>query len=168
MCLYKKFKFSDLRLYRLPNQMVSIQILRNLHGIGRRTLADLPLVKVNSVLVEQALGQLLENAAKYSPIGSTIRMSGRVDRDRVVLSVTDQGVGLTQDEKRQLGQRSFRGARHLHHVPGAGLGLWIADTFVTTNGGTLDAESRGAGLGTTVSIRLPAGDESEGAAEAMS
>jgi K+-sensing histidine kinase KdpD len=138
------------------------------HRLDLAVGPDLPLVKVNSVLVEQALGQLLENAAKYSPIGSTIRMSGRVDRDRVVLSVTDQGVGLTQDEKRQLGQRSFRGARHLHHVPGAGLGLWIADTFVTTNGGTLDAESRGAGLGTTVSIRLPAGDESEGAAEAMS
>ena len=95
-------------------------------------------------------------------------MSARVDGDRVVLSVTDRGVGLTRDERRQLGQRSFRGARHLHHVPGAGLGLWIADTFVTTNGGTLDAESPGPGLGTTVSIRLLAGAESKGAAEAMS
>jgi K+-sensing histidine kinase KdpD len=128
---------------------------------------DLPLVKVSSVLVEQAFGQLLENAAKYSPVGSMIRISARVDQDRVVLSVSDQGVGLTTDEKQQLGQRSFRGARHLNRVPGAGLGLWIADTFAVTNGGTLDAESPGPGLGTTVSIRLPAAEEGDDVAEAM-
>jgi K+-sensing histidine kinase KdpD len=138
------------------------------HRLDLAIAPDLPLVKVNSVLVEQALGQLLENAAKYSPAGSTIRISARAEQGRVVLSVTDQGVGLTQDEKQQIGQRSFRGARHLHRIPGAGLGLWIADTFVSTNGGTLDAESLGPGLGTTVSIRLPAGEESAGAAEAMS
>jgi signal transduction histidine kinase len=46
--------------------------------------------------------------------------------------------------------------------------LWIADTFVVTNGGTLDAESPGPGRGTTVSIRLPAAAASEGVAEAIS
>jgi signal transduction histidine kinase len=46
--------------------------------------------------------------------------------------------------------------------------LWIADTFVTTNGGTLDAVSPGPGRGTTFSIRLPAAEEAEGVAEAMS
>ena len=137
------------------------------HCLELAVLPDLPLVKVNSVLVEQALGQVLENAAKYSPAGSTIRISARAEEDRVVLAVADQGAGLTEDERRQIGQRSFRGARHVHHVPGAGLGLWIADTFVVANGGTLDAESPGPGRGTTVSIRLPAAAANEGAAEAM-
>ena len=137
------------------------------HRLELAVLPDLPLVKVNSVLVEQALGQVLENAAKYSPAGSTIRISARAEEDRVVLAVADQGAGLTEDERRQIGQRSFRGARHVHHVPGAGLGLWIADTFVVANGGTLDAESPGPGRGTTVSIRLPAAAANEGAAEAM-
>jgi K+-sensing histidine kinase KdpD len=123
------------------------------------------LVKVNSVLVEQALGQVLENAAKYSSIVSTIRISTSVDQDRVVLSATDQGVGLTQ-EKKQQGERSFRGTRH--RVRGARLGLWIADTFVTTNGGTLDAESPDPGCGTTVSIRLRAAEVGEDVADAMS
>jgi K+-sensing histidine kinase KdpD len=138
------------------------------HHLELAVAPDLPLVKVSTVLVEQAFGQLLENAAKYSPVGSAIKVSARLEQARVVLSVTDQGVGLTQDDKRQIGQRSFRGVRHLYRVPGAGLGLWIADTFVTTNGGTLDAESPGPGLGTTVSIRLPAGEESQGVAEALS
>jgi K+-sensing histidine kinase KdpD len=138
------------------------------HRLDLAIISDLPLVRVNSALVEQALGQLLENAAKYSPAESTIRLSARLDREHVVLSVTDEGVGLTQEEKRQLGQRSFRGVRHLTRVPGAGLGLWIANTFVLANGGMLDAESPGPGLGTTVSIRLPAGEASAGVAEAIS
>jgi K+-sensing histidine kinase KdpD len=122
---------------------------------------------VSSVLVEQALGQLLENAAKYSPVGSTIRIAGQVDQNRVVLSVSDEGAGLTTEEKQQIGNRSFRGARHINRVPGAGLGLWIADTFIVANGGTLDAHSTGPGLGTTVSIRLPAAESDEGLMEAM-
>jgi K+-sensing histidine kinase KdpD len=137
------------------------------HRLELAVSPDLPLVRVSSVLVEQAFGQLLENAAKYSPVGSMIRVSARVEEDHVVLSVSDQGVGLTADEKQQVGQRSFRGARHLNRIPGAGLGLWIADTFAVTNGGTLEAESPGPGLGTTVSIRLPAAEEDDGLMEAM-
>jgi signal transduction histidine kinase len=104
------------------------------------------------------------------PASNTVaRRSGsrRADRGRIVLSVTGQRVGLTPDEEQRLGQRSFRGARHLHRVPGRGLGLWIADTFVIANGGTLDAESPEPGLGTTFSSRLPAAEEAEGVAEAM-
>jgi K+-sensing histidine kinase KdpD len=137
------------------------------HRLEHAISPDLPLVKVSSVLVEQAFGQLLENAAKYSPAGSTIRIAAHVDQDRVVLSVSDEGAGLTTEEKQQLGNRSFRGTRHINRVPGAGLGLWIADTFIVANGGTLDARSAGPGLGTTVSIRLPAAEGDEGLMEAM-
>jgi K+-sensing histidine kinase KdpD len=161
-----RFEWTD------PTDIVSAAVKQKAARLAGHRLelavgSDLPLVKVNSVLVEQAFGQLLENAAKYSPAGSMIRISARVDRDRVVLSVSDQGAGLTEDEKQQLGQRSFRGARHLNRVPGAGLGFWIADTFAVTNGGTLEAESPGPGLGTTVSIRLPAAEEGDDVAEAM-
>jgi hypothetical protein len=97
-----------------------------------------------------------------------LRISARADQERVELSVTDQRVGLTPDEEQRLGQRSFCGTRHLHRVPGTGLGLWIADTFVMTNGGTLDAESPRPWLGTAFSIHLPAAKEAEGVAEAMS
>lgn len=117
--------------------------------------ADLPLVHVDSLLVEQALGQLLENAAKYSPSGSEIKISGRSEQGEVVLSVKDQGSGLTPEEKSQLGKRSFRGRRHTGGASGSGLGLWIASTFIVANGGSLHAESPGPNLGTTISLRLP-------------
>ena len=114
---------------------------------------DVPLVHVDTVLIEQALGQLLENAAKYSPLGSDIKVCSRDAEKSVVLSVTDQGSGLTADEKGQVGRRPFRG-RGIG-LSGSGLGLWIASTFIAANGGSLHAESRGPGLGTTISMRLP-------------
>jgi signal transduction histidine kinase len=110
---------------------------------------------VDSGLIEEACGQLLENAAKYSPSGSTIAIGARAERERVVLSISDQGVGITPDEQRHLGRRSFRSKRHQATIPGSGLGFWIASTFVRANGGTINISSRGQGLGTTASITLP-------------
>jgi K+-sensing histidine kinase KdpD len=115
----------------------------------------LPLVNVDPVLLEQAVGQLIENAAKYSPAGTDIAIVASVEDGCIVLSVTDTGAGLTEDEAKNLFQRSYRGQRHLGQVPGLGLGLWIARIFVAANGGALSAESPGPGLGTTMSIRLP-------------
>jgi K+-sensing histidine kinase KdpD len=128
---------------------------------------DLPLVHVDPALVEQALGQLLENAAKYSPAGTEIRIGSGCGEHYVDLAVTDHGSGLTEEEKKELGKRCYRSERHAagsevsetasagSGFVGSGLGLWIASTFVTANGGSLLAESRGPNLGATVSLRLP-------------
>jgi K+-sensing histidine kinase KdpD len=116
---------------------------------------ELPLLQVDPVLLEQAIGQIIENAAKYSPPDSEIAIVARQQSGEVVLSVADRGVGLTGEEASQLFRRAVRGRRHVGKVPGLGLGLWIAWIFVSANGGTLSAHSAGPGLGTTMSIRLP-------------
>jgi K+-sensing histidine kinase KdpD len=143
-----------------PRDIVDAAIRRrerrlSAHKVEIEFAEDLPLVHVDSGLIEESFGQLLENAAKYSPSGSTISVSTRADRGRVILSVSDQGVGITPDEQQQLGRRSFRSQRHQATIPGSGLGFWIASTFVRANGGTIDMSSRGHGLGTTASIVLP-------------
>jgi K+-sensing histidine kinase KdpD len=120
---------------------------------------DVPLIYVDSALIEESLGQLLENAAKYSPSGSVISVVARAESGRVVLSVSDQGVGITRDEQYQLGRRTFRSQRHLATIPGSGLGFWIASTFIRANGGAIEVSSRGEGFGTTASIVLPASRE---------
>jgi K+-sensing histidine kinase KdpD len=125
------------------------------HRIESEFAEDLPLVNVDSGLIEEACGQLLENAAKYSPSGSTISIRARDEQGRAVLSISDQGVGITPDEREQLGHRSFRSQRLQATIPGSGLGFWIASTFVKANGGTIDISSRGQGQGTTASITLP-------------
>jgi K+-sensing histidine kinase KdpD len=116
---------------------------------------EVPLVNVDSGLIEEACGQLLENAAKYSPSGSTISVRAKVRQYSIILSISDQGAGMTPDERSHLGRRSFRSQRHQGTIPGSGLGFWIASIFVAANGGSIDISSQGQGLGTTASITLP-------------
>jgi two-component system sensor histidine kinase KdpD len=116
--------------------------------------SNLPIVHVDPAQVEQALVQILDNAAKYSAPGSPIRVTARADDHTVVLAVHDRGAGLTGEEKRQVGDRFFRGPRHAVSTSGSGLGLWIANAFINANGGKVDVESDGADRGTTVSIHL--------------
>jgi K+-sensing histidine kinase KdpD len=125
------------------------------HRIEVRFDDDLPMIDVDSALVEEACGQLLENAAKYSPPGSNISVAVRSGTKCVTMSIADQGAGITMEERAQLGRRSFRGERHREVVAGAGLGFWIASTFIRVNNGSIDIESGGIGRGTTVSIILP-------------
>jgi K+-sensing histidine kinase KdpD len=129
------------------------------HRVALDLQQDVPLIHVDSVLIEQAIGQILENAAKYSPAGTAIKVASRREVSSVVLSVSDQGSGLTAEEKEQLGKSGFRGKRQPIGGVGSGLGLWIASTFVSANGGTLHADSRGPNLGTTKSLRFPTATE---------
>jgi two-component system sensor histidine kinase KdpD len=117
--------------------------------------SNLPLIYVDAVLVEQAFAQIVDNAAKYSPPGSPIKVTARLNGSDVVLAVSDCGVGLTAEENERLGERFFRGARHATTTSGSGLGLWIAKAFVTANGGRIEAVSSGVGRGTAVSLYLP-------------
>jgi two-component system, OmpR family, sensor histidine kinase KdpD len=126
------------------------------HRVAVEVPAELPFVYVDPILLEQALGQIIDNAAKYSRPGSTVAIAARPDGDAVVLSVKDEGVGLVGEERTRLWERFFRGERHAANVSGSGLGLWIAKAFVGANGGAIEAFSEGADRGTLVSIRLPA------------
>jgi two-component system sensor histidine kinase KdpD len=123
--------------------------------------SNLPIVHVDPGQVEQALVQIIDNAAKYSPAGSPIRVAAHPNGQTVMLSVNDCGSGLTAEEKRQVGGRFFRGPRHKVTTSGSGLGLWIANAFVTANGGKVEVESDGADRGTTVTIHLPMSPEAE-------
>ncbi len=143
-----------------PTDIVAGAIKQKKRGLAEhRLVLDLlqepPLVYVDPVLTEQALGQLLENAAKYSPAGTSIKVSTICGEDCIEFAVTDRGSGLTPDEIRKLGTRCFRSPRHAIAASGSGLGLWIASAFISANGGALHAASEGPKLGSTISLRLP-------------
>jgi two-component system, OmpR family, sensor histidine kinase KdpD len=125
------------------------------HEVSLDMDSNLPFIYVDPVLVEQAFGQLVDNAAKYSPPGSPITVAAKRNGHDVVLSVHDEGAGLTAQENARVGERFFRGPRHATTTSGSGLGLWIAKAFVGANGGKIEAASAGADRGTTVSIHLP-------------
>ncbi len=117
--------------------------------------SNLPIVRADPAQVEQALMQILDNAAKYSPDGAPIRVAARPNGQSVVLSVHDNGAGISGEEKAQVGGRFFRGPRLAATTSGSGLGLWIAHAFISANGGKVEIESEGVDRGTTVSIHLP-------------
>lgn len=125
------------------------------HHVSLNMPNDLPLIHVDPVLVQQALVQIFDNAVKYSPPGSDIAVAMRGRDSRIVLSVTDEGAGLTTAEHSLMWDRFVRGERHAATTPGSGLGLWIANAFIAANGGKMHAVSDGPGLGTTVAIELP-------------
>ena len=116
---------------------------------------DLPLVQVDPVLVQQALVQIFDNAVKYSQPGSQISLAARARDGHMILSVSDEGAGLTTAEQSQIWDRFVRGERLATTTSGSGLGLWIANAFIAANGGKMSAVSDGPGLGTTLAIELP-------------
>jgi two-component system sensor histidine kinase KdpD len=126
------------------------------HSLELDVRDELPLVRVDPMLVEQALGQVLDNAAKYSPAESLIRIAASSRGDEVSIAVTDQGAGLTSEEQTRIWDRFYRSPRHQATAAGSGLGLWIARAFVAASGGRIEATSLGTGQGTTVTIYLPA------------
>jgi two-component system sensor histidine kinase KdpD len=143
-----------------PADFINAALQRCRHRLGSRTVDvalpdELILLRIDSVLMERALGQILDNAAKYSPQETQIRVRGRVEAKQFVISVTDQGAGLDADDHTLLGQKFFRGNRHREITSGLGLGYWIANAFVAANHGTIEAASEGVNKGMTVTVRLP-------------
>ena len=138
----------DSALERCRNRMTGHRVVLNIP-------ADLPLIHVDPVLVKQALVQIFDNAAKYSPPGSQITVAARARDGRMVLSVSDQGSGLSATEQPQIWDRFVRGERHAANTSGSGLGLWIANAFIAANGGMMNAVSDGPGQGATLAIELP-------------
>ncbi|HSY47290.1 MAG TPA: ATP-binding protein [Thermoanaerobaculia bacterium] len=105
--------------------------------------------------LEQVLGNLMENAVKYSPDGSEILVSVEDRGDQVVTSVADRGIGIPTDELGQVFERFHRG-RHVSstNYGGLGLGLYITKQIVERHGGAIWVDSR-EGQGTTFSFSLP-------------
>jgi PAS domain S-box-containing protein len=105
--------------------------------------------------LEQVLGNLMENAVKYSPEGSDVAVTIEERGDQVVTSVSDHGIGIPLDELGQVFERFHRG-RHVSstNYGGLGLGLYIAKQIIERHGGSIWVESK-EGAGTTFYFSLP-------------
>ena len=108
--------------------------------------------------VRQVLTNLLSNALKYSPEGSTVTVSLAADERRVTVRVSDEGIGLDDGELAQLFHRGYRSER-ARKVDGGGLGLYFSNGIVTAHGGRMWAESLGHGRGSTFCFNLPLREE---------
>jgi signal transduction histidine kinase len=104
---------------------------------------------------ERVLFNLLSNAVKFSHSGQTVTVGGAIEADRVVLTVTDTGLGVSAEELPKLFTRFFRSASdEAHNIPGTGLGLAVVREIVENHGGEV-AMNSALGEGSTVTVRLP-------------
>ncbi|MCW5680999.1 MAG: DUF4118 domain-containing protein [Xanthobacteraceae bacterium] len=147
-----------------PADIVNIAIerrKRNLaaHNVVVKFADSLPLFQGDVVLIDQSIGQILSNAAKYSPPQSEINVEVRQHEGMIEIKVMDQGAGLIPEEQARWGERFYRGPRQQQITTGSGLGTWIAKAFIEASGGTIHATSAGLGHGCTVIIKLPIPDQ---------
>lgn len=125
------------------------------HKIEVKFADALPLFQGDAVLIDQAIGQTLSNAAKYSPAGTAIAVEVAQRNAMIEIRVIDQGAGMSGEELERYGERFYRGPRHAQTTTGSGLGTWIAKAFIEASGGTVTPRSEGPGHGCTVIIKLP-------------
>jgi two-component system sensor histidine kinase KdpD len=123
--------------------------------VTTRIADDVPLLRIDPVLVEQLFLNLLENAAKYTPPGSPIEIRATREGGTIVVEVADRGPGLPADAEERIFERFFRGAHAT--VRGVGLGLPISRAIAQAHGGRLAAANRpGGGAVFRLTLPLPA------------
>jgi len=134
------------------------------HVVEVRLPRDLPLVRIDELLIERVLVNLLENASKYTPPGSRITLAAEVIADELSVSVSDNGPGLPAGREEAVFQKFTRGERE-SATPGVGLGLSICRAIVESHQGKIVAIHR-AGGGARFTFTLPLGHPPAAAEEA--
>jgi len=129
------------------------------HHIALRLPRDLPLVEFDATLIERVLYNLIENACKYTPAGSTVTVAADVAGGNLVVSVSDNGAGIPSNQEESIFEKFTRGTRE-STTPGVGLGLAISRAIVEAQGGRISARNGPAG-GAVFTFTLPLGTPPE-------
>lgn len=117
--------------------------------------APLP-VSADATRISQVIGNLLTNAAKYTPHGGNITLTVQRDVNEAVISVIDSGIGIPKESLESVFDMFSQVARNMDHAQGGlGIGLSLVRQLVALHGGTVAATSDGAGKGSTFVVRLP-------------
>ncbi|MDR9423693.1 MAG: DUF4118 domain-containing protein [Marinobacter sp.] len=135
-------------LRRTRNLMSGIRVERNV-------AEDLPLLFVHPALIEQALVNVLENAAKFAPDGSVLSIHAQRLGDELVIAISDEGPGIPEDQRGQVFDMFFTGGEGDRGPHGSGLGLAICHGMVAAHGGRIRAVPGPDNRGATIEMALP-------------
>ncbi|MDY7040212.1 MAG: ATP-binding protein [Chloroflexota bacterium] len=151
-----KLEFGYVALNKLAAQTVeNFRTQTQEHLLSLDFPPNFPPVLGDSERLRQVLDNLLSNAIKYSPQGGTIRVSGRADDDWVYVAVSDEGIGIPQDEQEHVFDRFYRVESSLsRRTQGAGLGLFLVKAVIEAHQGRVWVESVPA-QGATFIFALP-------------
>jgi signal transduction histidine kinase len=148
------YRFSDVDLAALVNDSVATATVgQDEVDIATYLPRKLPVVRGDLERLRQVLGNLLDNAVKYSPAGETVEVRVAPSDGVVHISVNDRGPGIDADDQRLIFEK-FGRVTGIGSKPGTGLGLYIARSITEAHGGTL-AVSSAHGRGATFTLTLP-------------
>jgi two-component system sensor histidine kinase KdpD len=123
------------------------------HPVTVKLPHDLPLVEIDSLLIERVFANLLENAVKYTPTGTPIEISAATGQNELVVTVSDQGHGIPAGEEKRIFEK-FHRVDSEGNQGGAGLGLTICRSIVEAHGGRIWADNLPSG-GAAFHFTLP-------------
>ncbi len=117
--------------------------------------AELPLLFVHAALIEQALVNVMENAARFSPNHGRLELRAGADDSEIFFSVSDEGPGIPEDERAKIFDMFYTAARGDRGGQGTGLGLAICQGMVGAHGGRITVADGIDGRGTCITLHLP-------------
>jgi two-component system, OmpR family, phosphate regulon sensor histidine kinase PhoR len=155
---HAELEISVVRMDDLFNNLIR-DWKEKLTGKNLKVIVDLPsetsVLRADGTRLEEALHNLLDNAVKFSPDNGQIRLRGTRCGSNVVLSVTDNGIGISKEHLPRIFERFYRADKaRSRELGGTGLGLAIVKHIAQLHGGRVEAESE-LGRGTTIRIVLP-------------
>lgn len=136
--------------------VIGVEARAHRHILELETDKSLPEISADRERIEQVLINILSNAVKYTPDGGHIKVSAHAESDsNVVISVSDNGIGIPPDDLDHIFERFYRVEKsRTSETGGTGLGLAIAKEIVSAHGGEISIDST-LGKGSTVTIKLP-------------
>jgi two-component system sensor histidine kinase KdpD len=114
-----------------------------------------PLLHVHPALFQQALFNVLENAAKFSPPDAPVTLTGRIEENQLQIDIGDRGPGIPAEDRQRIFDMFYSVERGDRDAQGTGLGLTICQGIVAAHGGSVQALAGHDGQGTTIRITLP-------------
>jgi two-component system sensor histidine kinase KdpD len=125
------------------------------HRVEIEIAPDLPMLRTDYLLLEQALFNLLDNAAKYAPARTRVLIRARRDGGAVVIEISDEGPGIPPQELERIFDKFYRVHAQDRQRAGTGLGLAICRGFIEALGGSISAANLRGEHGAVFTIRLP-------------
>jgi signal transduction histidine kinase len=149
------YRFDEVDLGRVVDEAVETAVLAQQEvPVVASVRGTLPPIRGDRARLRQVLGNLIENAVKYSPEGGEVRVSAAASNGAVRISVRDTGPGIPRDQQARIFEKFGRGDVEGGSKPGSGLGLFIARSIAEAHGGSLDVSS-GPEPGSTFTLSVP-------------
>jgi signal transduction histidine kinase len=151
------YRFEEVDLARVVDEAVEAAVLaqQEVPVVGS-VVGRIPPIRGDRARLRQVLGNLIDNAVKYSPEGGEVRVSAAAANGAVRIAVRDAGPGIPDDQQLRIFEKFGRAEVDGGSKPGTGLGLFIARSIAEAHGGSLDVSS-GAEPGSTFTVTLPVG-----------